>query len=180
MRMKAQAGSVSGGEQPLAETDARFQLLSCALTGANLIRRRRLQQPMGQCLLSCARTKGTEQLEDRTLSEQVQVTGIRVHGIQKAIAALSHSGPSVFQPRHSAFVVSDDGLDISYLLEHFLMHDCEHDKSAKANEQRPNPVKLVEKPDNEKCNEKSDCNLGIPEIPVPSLLDFQLVSIQLQ
>ena len=135
---------------------------------------------MGECLFSRARAEGAEQLEDRTLSKQVQVTRIRMHGIPETIAAFPHSGPAVFQPCQSTFVVSDDDFDLSYLPEHFLMLDREHDKSGQGNEQRPNPVKFVEKPDHEKCHENPEGNLGISEIPVPSLLDCQPVSIPLQ
>ncbi len=93
--------------QILTQIEKRTQFGDGGLTRADLLRRRRMQQPRSQRVLAGARARRAEQLEQGTRAEQIEIARIRVSIVVEARTVLAAPPPVVAQTRQTIFVKGD-------------------------------------------------------------------------
>src|ERR1700728_3591 len=77
---------------------------------ADRFHRRRRKQPLCERVFSHTRARRRKKLKQTSLAEQVEVGGVYMMRIVKAIAGFSQTGPTIFNACQSFFVKCDGTL----------------------------------------------------------------------
>src|SRR5262249_21688245 len=100
-------------------------------------RSRRFQQPARERVLSTARARCREQLEQASFAEQIEVFGIRVRRIAEAFARLAGTGPAVLDSSDATVVISRRALGAFPVANHALVINDERNKCRSGNSKPP-------------------------------------------
>ena len=105
--MHAGGDLTASHRQLFAQIEQRSKLRDGFLPGGNVGRGSRRCQPSGERRFSGPRACDRQQLEQRTMAEQVEVVRVEVVVIAKAIAWLARARPAVLDSSQAAFVERD-------------------------------------------------------------------------
>lgn len=112
----------------LAEIEFRSQLCNCFLTRQNLPGPCAGEQPGSELLFAAGRSCARQQLEQRGLSQNIEVRCVRMMWILKSLARRPGAGPSVFQPREPALVERCRTFETPARRDCAIVHDHENDE----------------------------------------------------
>ena len=93
---------IGGERELLAQIETRRKLADSLLASWDLVRLGRMQQPVGERVLSgCARCL-RDQFIQATAAEDVEVARVKMRGIEKTHACVAMSCPLIIQARQTA------------------------------------------------------------------------------
>ncbi len=115
-----------------------------------------------QCLFTGAESRGRDELEEGTASEEIQVGGVWVVGQEKALAGFAAAGPSSFQARDALPVVLDRACGSVPCLQHPVVPHRQHQEAGERHE-KPGGRALVPNED-QPGHQNGQANRGQPEI----------------
>jgi hypothetical protein len=104
VRSVVRAHLLTEAGQLFAQVERRAQLRDRLLPGSDRRGCRGFEQPAGERPLADARARRAEQLEERSLAEQVEVVGVGVVRIEEALAAAALPRPALLEPRQAGLV----------------------------------------------------------------------------
>ena len=164
---RSPAAGVDDGD-PLSEVDAIPQRANPRLTFADVRDRRGMQQPSGKPLLPHRRAARRQQLKQARRSEHVEVVGVRMIAIAKALAAGFVAHPAILDARDAVHVEGDRRLRARQRAHHQFVPDRQRDEN-----REPDPVdrrRRIRRENEGRIDHRGDENrdLGVTEMDMRS------------
>jgi hypothetical protein len=93
IRLHARSNVGSGEREPLSKIQRWTELVDSLVPRPNFVSIRRRGQPSRKRLFTCPSSRQRNQLEQRTVSEQIEIVRVDVLTVAKPIAALTRPRP---------------------------------------------------------------------------------------
>src|SRR5579872_637418 len=89
-------------EQFFAEGEARFEIPNRVLAREDFRYRSGGEQPRCECFFSGACAGGADELEERCLSEEIEIARVGMERVEKPISGFAVTGPAILETGESA------------------------------------------------------------------------------
>src|SRR4051794_17184772 len=102
--MNVRSNIRSQKREVFTKIDARRHISNCGLPFPNSLGISRGLKPGRQCSLALGRSSRTDQFEERSAPEQIEIIGKWMRGVAETVTSLASTDPLVIQPAEPLFI----------------------------------------------------------------------------